>query len=56
MDQTWTISIRIPADLADWIKAQAEEATRTYNGQIVHLLKLARTAVESASPTPPARE
>lgn len=43
---TWSISIRIPADLAEWIRNHADDATRSYNGEIVHLLKLARATIE----------
>jgi hypothetical protein len=43
----WTISIRIPADLATWVKSDADKQTRSYNGEIVHLLKIARATVEA---------
>lgn len=35
-------SMRIPADLKDWIKKKAVEENRSQNGQVIHLLQQAK--------------
>lgn len=40
--------IRIPADLADYLKAKARENSRSLNSEIAHRLKQSR-AVEQAT-------
>jgi hypothetical protein len=45
----WTISYPDTGRLAAWVKADADKQTRSYNGEIVHLLKFARETIEAAS-------
>lgn len=47
MAKTVVISVRLPDDLADWIKANAEKETRSINGEIIHQLKIAKAAADS---------
>ena len=39
MSKSNPISVRIPQDVKDWVKARADENCRTVSGEIVALLK-----------------
>lgn len=40
--QPYKAQYRLPADLGDWLKAQAEKNTRSVNGELIAKLKEAR--------------
>ena len=46
-NQQGRYSLRVDAELMDWIKAQAEANHRTIIGQITMMLEMAREEIES---------
>ena len=46
-NQQGRYSLRVEAELMDWIKAQAEANHRTIIGQITMMLEMAREEIES---------
>lgn len=49
MDKIVRTQVRLPADLADWIKDRARDEERSMNAQIVQYLKEARRSHERPS-------
>ncbi len=47
-DKQGRYSLRVDAQLMDWIKAEAESNHRTIIGQITMMLELAKEEIESA--------
>jgi hypothetical protein len=43
MDHPNPISVRVPRDVKDWLKARAEANCRTVSGEILALLKAKQT-------------
>ncbi|WP_326796243.1 Arc family DNA-binding protein [Streptomyces sp. NBC_01808] len=41
------ITLRLPADLHEWLAAQAKSARRSLNSEIVYRLETERTAAEA---------
>ncbi len=48
MDQMTRTQVRIPRDIAEWLKIQAREQSRSMNGQLVELLKQAKRVQANA--------
>lgn len=46
MQDSRPTSVRLPEELANWIKDKANKSTRSFNGQLVALLKTAKEAEE----------
>lgn len=60
MDEEKRITLRLPADLHEWLAAQARSARRSLNSEIVYRLEVERDAAFPAllrrSPIPPRPE
>ncbi|MFF0382380.1 Arc family DNA-binding protein [Streptomyces sp. NPDC004286] len=52
MDEDKRITLRLPADLHEWLVAQARSARRSLNSEIVYRLESQRDAVAVSTPTP----
>lgn len=49
-EQRTSIMLRLPRDLALWVKHQAVDNYRSFNGEIVHRLEKSRVQQESKQP------
>jgi hypothetical protein len=49
-ESTTTITIRIPTELADRIKALADKDVRSTNGEVIYILRLGLDALDQSSP------
>ena len=49
MDNPHPISVRIPRDVKDWLKARAEANCRTVSGEILALLKAKQAEQKEAA-------
>ena len=43
------LKVRVPRDLKDWLKHKAKVNSRTMNGEVLHLLKIAKQAEEEGA-------
>ncbi|KKD07016.1 Arc family DNA-binding protein [Streptomyces sp. WM6386] len=49
MDEEKRITLRLPADLHEWLVEQAKSARRSLNSEIVYCLEVKRAAVEAGA-------
>lgn len=47
--QTNAYPLRIPQDLRQWVKQQADENARSFNGQVLFLIMRARAAEQKGA-------
>ncbi|MGW3681802.1 Arc family DNA-binding protein [Streptomyces prasinus] len=52
MDEDKRITLRLPADLHEWLAAQAKSARRSLNSEIVHRLEVERDAIVTDTGSP----
>ena len=52
MDEEKRITLRLPADLHEWLAAQARSARRSLNSEIVHRLEVERDAIVTDTGSP----
>ncbi|MEY6568508.1 Arc family DNA-binding protein, partial [Streptomyces sp. PGLac3x] len=52
MDEEKRITLRLPADLHEWLAAQARSARRSLNSEIVYRLEVERDAAVADAPKP----
>lgn len=52
MDEEKRITLRLPADLHEWLAAQAKSARRSLNSEIVYRLEVGRTTAEGKAESP----
>ncbi|MEU0579486.1 Arc family DNA-binding protein [Streptomyces griseoincarnatus] len=52
MDEEKRITLRLPADLHEWLTAQAKSARRSLNSEIIHRLEVERDAVVADAESP----
>jgi hypothetical protein len=45
------VRFRLPEDLKEWLRKQAEQNVRSMNGEVVALLNAARRSAESSRPS-----
>lgn len=49
MEQMLRSQVRLPRDIADWLKSQARSQSRSMNGQLIEVLKNAKKCDEQAN-------
>lgn len=49
MDEMLRSQIRLPKEIADWLKKQARNQSRSMNGQLIEVLKNAKRCEELAN-------
>ncbi|WP_282689065.1 MULTISPECIES: Arc family DNA-binding protein [unclassified Streptomyces] len=52
MDEEKRITLRLPADLHEWLTTQAKSARRSLNSEIVYRLEVERTAAAAGTKSP----
>ncbi|MEZ0158705.1 Arc family DNA-binding protein [Streptomyces althioticus] len=52
MDEEKRITLRLPADLHEWLTAQAKSARRSLNSEIIHRLEVERDAAAADAESP----
>ncbi|MER5843777.1 Arc family DNA-binding protein [Streptomyces prasinus] len=52
MDEDKRITLRLPADLHEWLAAQAKSARRSLNSEIVYRLEVERDATVTDTESP----
>lgn len=52
MDEDKRITLRLPADLHEWLAAQAKSARRSLNSEIVYRLEVERDAAMADAESP----
>ena len=52
MDDEVRITLRLPEELRDWLRENAQRERRSLNSEIIYMLEVARTAVGGGDPSP----